>query len=80
MKARPPSQKRLSNGEIKKMVYLSQVRIVGYNLSSIYFMYYYITLLGIVRNLRYTKREDKVGGGLACDYVVNMDVDERLNR
>jgi len=55
MKARQPSQKRLSIEDIQKMTYLSQVKIVGYTISSIYFVYYYISLLlrGVVRdNLR----------------------------
>jgi len=49
MKARPPLQKRLSIDEIKQMVYLSQVRIVGYkpiiyifHVSLHYFIVYYM--------------------------------------
>jgi len=67
MKARPPSQKRLSIEEIQKMTYLSQVKIVGYN-TSIYFVYYYISLLlrGIVRDNLWSLLEGvskKVGDG-----------------
>jgi phosphoribosyl-ATP pyrophosphohydrolase len=39
MKARASSQKRLSIKEIKKMVYLSQVIILGDNLSLTHFIY-----------------------------------------
>jgi hypothetical protein len=41
MKARASSQKRLSIKEIKKMVYLSQVIILGVNLSLTHFLLLY---------------------------------------
>jgi len=49
MKARPPSQKRLSIDEIKHMGYLSKVRTVGFKLI--------INMLHVSLHYRYTSKD-----------------------